>query len=147
MEDLVLALVRQHGQVGLKNTAQAIASDRPLRALWDAEITFAWGVIAMEFSALAVHYEQVRQEMKRNIEDLRNLQTEGVARHFQLRGIVSPIPPMQLTIIVAAIARQLLREKEFGVSLGHAEMVAMVEEYVDGLVSNEDSNQGGSVDH
>lgn len=133
INDLVLALVRQHGTLGLKNTARAIASDEPLRALWEIEITYKWSVVAMELSAFAIRHDAVRAEMMRYIEDLRSLQAEGIARHFQLRGIESPIPPMTLTIMIAGIARQLVREKEYNVSLGHKEMIEVVEEFLERL--------------
>src|SRR6476620_11709052 len=35
IDDLVLALVKTLGATGLKNSARAIASDNPLKALWD----------------------------------------------------------------------------------------------------------------
>lgn len=133
IDDLVLALVRQHGALGLKNTARAIASDEPLRALWEIETAYKWSTVAMELSAFAIRRDVVRAEMTRYIEDIRNLQAEGMKRHFQLRGIECPIPPMALTIMVAGIARQIGREKEFNVSLGHEEMVAVVEGFLTNL--------------
>ena len=54
IDDLVLELVRTHGALGLKNTARAIASDEPLRALWELEMSYKWGVVAMELGSLAV---------------------------------------------------------------------------------------------
>src|ERR1044072_6788245 len=47
IDDLVLALVRQHGALGPKNTARAIASDEPLRALWEIETAYQWSTVAM----------------------------------------------------------------------------------------------------
>ncbi|MEJ5979279.1 TetR/AcrR family transcriptional regulator [Novosphingobium sp. PS1R-30] len=133
IEDLVLALIRQHGSLGLKNTARAIASDEPLRALWEVETSFKWMSVAMELSNIAIRREDMRAEMMRYIEDMRNLQAEGIQRHFQLRGIECAVPPKALTIMVAGIARQIVREKEFDVSLGHDEMAAVVETFLDSL--------------
>lgn len=133
IEDLVLALIRQHGSLGLKNTARAIASDEPLRALWEVETSFKWMSVAMELSNIAIRREDMKAEMMRYIEDMRNLQAEGIQRHFQLRGIECAVPPMALTIMVAGIARQIVREKEFNVSLGHDEMAAVVETFLENL--------------
>lgn len=133
IEDLVLALIRQHGSLGLKNTARAIASDEPLRALWEVETSFKWMSVAMELSNIAIRREDMKAEMMRYIEDMRNLQAEGIQRHFQLRGIECAVPPMALTIMVAGIARQIVREKEFDVSLGHDEMAAVVETFLENL--------------
>lgn len=127
MEDLVMVLVRQHGAIGLKNTARAIASDAPLRALWEMEVGHKWGVVAMEFGAFATHHENVRAEMARSIDDIRSMQAEGIARHFELKGIEPPVPPIVLAMAIAGIARQMVREKEFKASQGHEEMAAVVE--------------------
>lgn len=135
MEDLVLALVRQHGEVGLKNAARAIASDEPLRALWDVEIGHKWSVIAMEIGALAYHHEKVRDEMARSINDMRSLQAEGITRHCEIKGIALPMPAVVLTIVLSSIARQLVREKEFNVSQGHEEMAAAVDSFLRSLAA------------
>lgn len=133
IDDLVLALVRQHGALGLKNTARAIASDEPLRALWEIEIAYKWSIVAMELGMFAARHEAVGAEMTRSIQDIRTLQAEGIKRYFQLRGIDCPISPMALTIMIAGIARQMVREKEFNVSLGHEEMTAVVEAFLEQL--------------
>lgn len=138
MEDLVLALIRQHGALGLKNTARAIASDEPLRALWEIEHSFKWSVVAMEFSTFASRHNTVREELARYIEDLRNLQAEGIAKHYELRGQPLPIPPMALSLMIAGIARQMVREKEFHVSLGHEEMIAVVDTFLASLTAPKD---------
>jgi len=131
VDDLVLELVRSHGTLGLKNTARAIASDEPIRALWDLEMSFKWGVVAMELGNLAVHNDSVRAEMMRYIEDMRRLQAEAIDRHFQLRGFDSPFPSVAITQIITAIARQISREKAFDVTLGHDQMIAVVEDLLD----------------
>src|SRR5207249_345285 len=133
IDDLVLELVRTLGALGLKNTARAIASDEPLRALWELEMSYKWGVVAMELGSLAVHRDVVRKEMMRYIEDIRSLQAEGIARHFQLRGFDSPFPALVITLMIAAIARQIVREKAYNVSLGHEEMIGVVEDLLSRL--------------
>ena len=133
IDDLVLELVRTHGALGLKNTARAIASDEPLRALWELEMGYKWSVVAMELSSLAVHRDVVRKEMMRYIEDIRGLQAEGIARHFQLRGVDSPFPPLAITLMIAAIARQIVREQAYNVSLGHQAMIGVVEDLLSRL--------------
>jgi AcrR family transcriptional regulator len=135
MEDLVTALVRTHGQAGLKNTARAIASDEPLRALWELEIAYKWGVAAMEFSTIASHSPAAQDELRRYIEEIRSVQAEALARHFELRGVECPFPPLAITVIIASIARQLVREKAFGVTLGHAEAAAVVEGFLASVAS------------
>lgn len=133
IDDLVLALVKMLGATGLKNSARAIASDNPLKALWDIEMGSKSSVAIMELGALAVHRDDIRAEMGRHIEQLRIVQAEAVARYLELRGIEPPVPPMSLTLVIAAIARQMVRERDFGVSLGHAELTAAVEAMLTGV--------------
>lgn len=130
MEDLVIALVRTHGQIGLKNTARAIASDEPLRALWELEVAYKWSTAAMEFSAFASHSATAQQELKRYIEEIRSVQAEALTRHFELRGVACPFPPLAITLIISSIARQLVREKAVGVTLGHEQVIAIVDEFL-----------------
>jgi TetR/AcrR family transcriptional regulator len=146
VDDLVLELVRTHGALGLKNTARAIASDEPIRALWDIEMSFKWGIVAMELGNLAVHNDAVRSEMMRYIEDMRSLQAEAIDRHFQLRGFESPFPPVAITQMITAIARQIWREKIFNVSLGHEEMIAVVEDLLNRLPKADRGERSLSAD-
>ena len=128
LDDVVLELVKTLGETGLKNSARAIASDNPLKAIWEIELGSRSNVAIMALGAIAVHREDIRQEMARHIEALRSVQAEAIARFFALRGIEPPASPMALTLIVAGIARQMVRERDFSVSLGHAEVTAAVEE-------------------
>jgi AcrR family transcriptional regulator len=132
IDDLVLALVKMLGATGLKNSARAIATDNPLKAIWDIELGSKLNVAVMELGTLAVHRADIRAEMGRYVEELRIIQGEAVARFLELRGIAAPVPPMALTMVISAIARQLVRERDFGVSLGHAEL----EEAVEALLTN-----------
>lgn len=141
MEELVLALVRQHGILGLKNTARAMASDEPLRAMWDIETAYKWSIVAMELSTFALHHDAVGAEMMRYIEDMRALQADGIARYFEAKGIECSIPPMAISIMIAAIARQIQREKEYNVALGHDDMFAVVEQFLAGLGSGAGKSQ------
>jgi AcrR family transcriptional regulator len=145
IDDLILELVRVHGDLGIKNSARAIASDEPLRALWELEMAFRWSVVAMELGALAAHREVVRAEMMRSIEQIRGLQAEAIERHFQLRGIESPFPPLAITMMISAIARQLAREKAFNVTLGHREMIAVVEDLLAQLPNRSQREHSGTA--
>jgi hypothetical protein len=84
----------------------------------------------MEFSALASHSPTAQDELKRYIEEIRSVQAEALARHFELRGVECPFPPLAITVIIASIARQLVRERAVGVTLGHEEATAVVDEFL-----------------
>lgn len=128
LDDLVLELVKMLAAAGLKNTARAIASGDPLKALWDLETGSTSSIAIMELGAIAVHRVDVRQEMARSMEAMRIVQTEAIANYLQMRGIETPFPPATLTLMIAGTARQIVRERAFGVSLGHDEVAAVVED-------------------
>lgn len=133
IDDLILGLVKMLATMGLKNTARAISSGDPLKALWDVEVGSPSSIAIMELAAIAVHREDVRQEMARSIEAMRTIQTEAIAEYLKMRGIQCPFPPATLTLIIAGTARQLVRERAFGVSLGHEELTVVVEKLLGNL--------------
>jgi TetR/AcrR family transcriptional regulator len=137
IDDLILTLVKTLATTGLKNTTRAITSGNPLKALWDVETGSGSSIAIMELGAIAVHREDVRQEMARSMEAMRTIQTEAIARYLEIRGIKCSFPPATLTLMIAGIARQMVRERAFGVSLGHAEMVAVAEDLIQSLTSAE----------
>lgn len=135
IDDLVLALVKMLGTTGLKNTARAITSGDPLKALWNVEIGSSSSVAIMELGALAVHREDVRLEMARSMEAMRTIQTEAITKYLEMREIECPFPPATLALMIAGISRQMVRERAFGVSLGHEEMTAAIEDLLAGLAN------------
>lgn len=128
MDDLVVAVVRAYGRKGVENASAALISDQPLRAFWEAEVGFDMNAAVMEFSAVASHREAVQDELKLQIEAIRRLQAEAIDRHFQLLGAEPPIATFAISVILSAVARQLVRERQFGVTLGHEETMQVVEE-------------------
>ena len=138
INDLIVELVRTLGDLGLRNTARAMASDEPLRALWEVEIGSKWGIAVVELAATATRRDLARSEMMRYVEQMRALQAEAIARHFELRGFESPLPPMVLVTAIIAIARQIVRERTYGVSIGHQATVAAVETFLAQLPNRSD---------
>lgn len=141
MDELIVELVRIQGKIGMRNTARAVASEDPLRALWELESGSNWGIAIMELAATAARRDLARSEMMRYIEEMRALQAEGVARYFALCGIEPPTAPVALTYALTAVARQIVRDKTYNVSAGHEEVIAAVEAFLTSL-----SQRGGADD-
>ncbi len=133
IDDLVLTMVKSLATKGLKNTARAITAGDPLKALWDVEIGSGSSIAIVELGTMAIHREDVRMEMARAMEAMRTIQAEAIARYLELRGIDCPVPPAALTLMIAGTARQMVRERAFGVSLGHAEMARAVDDLLAAL--------------
>src|SRR6516225_639477 len=71
MDDLFLALFRSRTDGGLERHAEALASDRPLRALWEVSRDPEGTALIMEFSALANHRKVIAAEIQRYGDRLR----------------------------------------------------------------------------
>lgn len=130
MEDLVIAVVRSHGETGLRNSARALASPEPLRVIWELEAAYKWTAAAIEFGAIGARSPAVQGEIRRYAEDIRRLQAEAVERHFAAQGVELPLPPMAIALVLTAVARHLNRERDFKVTLGHREMLAVVDAWL-----------------
>lgn len=141
MDELIVELVRIQGKLGMRNTARAVASDEPLRALWELESGSNWGIAIMELAAIAARRDLARAEMMHYVEDMRRLQAEGIARHFALRGYEPAISPAALTFAITAIARQIVRDKAYNVSVGHQEMIDAVDAFLASLPQRSDADE------
>jgi TetR/AcrR family transcriptional regulator len=130
MEDLTVALMQREGDEVLRGLARAAASDEPLRAFWQFELESRASTLIIKLVALAAHRERIGAEAVRYAQHGRGIQAEAIARHLELRGVVSPIPPAAITFLMSAVARNLLHEQALGMSLGHREVVQVVEEWL-----------------
>ena len=139
MNDLVVAVVRRGGDYAISRLARALASQNPIHAIWEQESDGRFAGLAVELLALSVHHENIKAEVVRFAEQARRLQAEAIAHHLELRGKKPPIPPLALTILVAAVGRLLMRERACGMSLGHREIDQVVQDWLGRL------NQGGDA--
>jgi AcrR family transcriptional regulator len=130
MDDLFLALLRRRAERGLVFAAEALESDRPLRALWTQSNDPRDVALNLEFMALANHRKVIRAEMGRFGDRLRQIQQESLARHFAQRGIEAQIPPGVVTLLMASIGLTLVLEATVGMTNAHAETEALVETYL-----------------
>lgn len=77
MDDLFLAMLQRRAEVGLERQAQALASDRPLRALREIVTDPAGAAMTTELVALCNHRKAIRAEIARVAEQFRAGQIAG----------------------------------------------------------------------
>jgi TetR/AcrR family transcriptional regulator len=131
MDDLLLAVFRRRAEEGLERQAQALASEQPLRALWQYSTDAAGTALTMEFVGLANHRKTIRAEIARYAERFRAGQLEampGLLERYEL----SPglCPPAVLTVLLTSVSRMVVMEQALGMSIGHAETLAFVERHL-----------------
>lgn len=134
MDDLYLELFRRGAERNLARQAEALASDRPLRALWEFSNEPAGTTLTVEFAALANHRKAIRSEVAEYAERFRKSQTDALSGLLLGYGVdPEEVPTVVLLFLMSAVARTLSMEEDLGLSIGHAETVALVEKWLDRL--------------
>jgi AcrR family transcriptional regulator len=132
MDDLFLALFRRGAEANLKRYAQALASDKPLRALWELSSEPVGTVLLSEFRALANHRKAIRAEIADYAERFRALQINALTALLPDVGITAEDAlPAVVAVITTGLAQILATEDVLGITAGHAETLAFVERYLD----------------
>ena len=133
-DDLLLAVSRIGEEESDRMIETALASEDPVRALWDFYTDTSRMELALEFMALANHRKALRQQMAEHCADMRRREAEVLARLIGERmGAMQGCAPAGLSLVLAGIGRALIMEGTLGVSEGHAEAKAFVEQWLDGL--------------
>jgi TetR/AcrR family transcriptional regulator len=135
MDDLFLALYRSRAELGLERHANAAASDQPLWAFWDLTRDSAGTRLTMEFIALANHRKEILAEITASAERFRADELKGMEVALS-RCDVDQVryPPLVCTFLMTAISQFLVIEHEIlGMTTGHSETVAFVEDLLTAL--------------
>ena len=129
MDDLFLAVFRRRAEQGLVDQAQALASPKPLWALWRFGTDPAASRLTMEIMGLANHRKALRAEIAYYAERFRAEQTKAMTAALQRYGVdVSEVPPVVWTVFATSVSSVMVMEQALGMSAGHAEML----EFCDG---------------
>lgn len=128
LDDLLLEVFQRGAEQNLERMQAALESEHPLRALWAHCTATPDNRFVIEFMAMALHHETIRTAIAAHAEQLRELQVEAISRHLKALGIEARLPPVLTSFLIASLSRSLLLESALGMSSGHAEMEALVEE-------------------
>ena len=128
MDDLFLALFRRGAEQNLQRLERALASPKPLRALWAITSDRAGTAFTTEFIALANHRKDIRTEIAAYAERFRRRQAEALAEI--LGDLDSDLPPMVVPVLMTSISQILVMEEMLGMTTGHPETRALVEQYL-----------------
>ena len=135
-DDLFVAVSRRGAEESDRMMEEALNSDDPLRALWKFFSDTSRTAISLEFMAMANHRESVRQHMAEHSEAMRKRQIEVLTRVLEEKySGPDGCPPAGLSVILAGIGRCLVMEGGLGVTEGHEEARALVEQWLGQLVT------------
>jgi TetR/AcrR family transcriptional regulator len=131
MDDLFLAVFRRRSEEGLKRQAEALASARPLWALWKFNTDPSAATITMEFIGLANHRKVIRAEIAHYAERFRRAQLEAMPRLMERYRLPPDAPPpAALIVLMTSVSRVVMLETALGLSTGHAETLEFIERHL-----------------
>ncbi len=126
-DDLLVALYRHASQKDLEQLHRALGSADPMMALWRYQTDTARTALGVEFLALANHRKAIKAEITRFAEHARSLQTQALSP-LPGAGITPACSPVCLSMLLTSVSRNLILENGVGISSGHAEARAYVEQ-------------------
>jgi AcrR family transcriptional regulator len=131
MDELFLAVFRHGAEANLRRQARALSSREPLRSLWKVNTDPRNVKLYMEFMVLSTTNADIRTELARYMELFREAEKRAFARAFSQRSPdTAAIPPAAASILLDGVARVIAIERGLGVSSGHDEMIALVDDYL-----------------
>src|SRR6476620_784507 len=131
MDDLFAAVLRDKSEHNLERQRQAIAEAQPLHALWLLNSATNAQLFA-EFLAMANHRKAIRSEIVAYAMRFRDVEEGVVTLALKARGIdLELFPPVVMSMIMGGLARMVLHEQGLGITRGHDQATAFIEQCLD----------------
>ncbi len=131
MDDLFVAVLRDKAETNLQRQRQAMAETEPLHALW--QLSGAQDAqLFTEFLAMANHRKAIRSEIVSYAMRFRDLEEGAMTLALKARGIdLESFPPVVMSMIMGSLARMVLHEQGLGITRGHDQAKAFIEQCLD----------------
>lgn len=132
MDELYLAVFREGARANLDKQQEALASAKPLSALWEEASEPRGARLLMEFMALANHRKAIRAEIALWAERWRDVQITALDEILREHGVDGGWrTPAVVSVLMACVGRMLVLEDALGISTGHEELRALISQAVD----------------
>jgi AcrR family transcriptional regulator len=131
MDDLFVAVLRHKAETSMQLQRQAMAEAEPLHALW--QLSGARDTqLFTEFLAMANHRKAIRSEIVSYAMRFRDLEEGAMTLALKARGVdLETFPPVVMSMIMGSLARMVLHEQGLGITRGHAQARAFIEQCLD----------------
>lgn len=136
LDDLFIAVLRQGTDRIVERLTEASMSAQPLRAVWAYASDRSGTALLMEYMALANHRKAIAPVIGEGGERVRQAQLAAISDAWERYGLGDTVPPAALLFVMSSLPRMIRLEEAFGTSIGHAETVAMVEQFLDRVEPN-----------
>jgi AcrR family transcriptional regulator len=128
MDDLFVAVLRDKAEAILDHQRQAMAESEPLHALWQLNSAHDTQLFT-EFLAMANHRTAIRSEIVSYAMRFRDIEEGAMILALTARGIdLELFPPVVMSMIMGSLARMVFHEQGLGISRGHDEARAFIEQ-------------------
>lgn len=132
MDELYLAVFREGAQANLDMQQEALASAKPLRALWEEASEPRGARLLMEFMALANHRKAIRSEIALWAERWRDVQITALTTILREHGAGDDWrTPAVVSVLMACVGRMLVLEDALEISTGHEELRTLISQTID----------------
>ena len=134
MDDLFIELFRRGADRSLERLQEALRSPQPLWAFWELSQDQSRSALTMEFTALANHRHSIRTEIAESSRRFRKVELDALGEALEGYGVdPQEWPATSVILMLSGISRFMLIEKAFGLDLGHADTVAIIERHIRAL--------------
>ena len=134
MDELFLEVFRRSAARSLDRQAEALASEQPLWAMWDLIRDQTNTALNVEFLALGNHRKAVMAEMKEFSVRFRRQQFERLSAILANYGVdTTQWPAEAVMLLMDGAARFMGEERSYGLNLGHAQTITVVERQISQL--------------
>ena len=131
MDDLFVAVLRDKAEANLERQREAIAAAEPLHALWQLSSAHDAQLFS-EFLAMANHRKAIRSEISSYAMRFRDLEEGAMTLALKARGVdLEAFPPVVMSMIMGGLARMVLHEEGLGITRGHDQARAFIEQCLD----------------
>jgi AcrR family transcriptional regulator len=131
MDDLFEAIFRRRAEQGLAAQQLALQSEQPLWNLWRFNTDPAGTRLTMEIMGLANHRKALRTEIAYYAERFREQEVKAFTAALERNGFAQEdVPPVVWAVFATSISRVLIMEQELGMSCGHDETLAFVDNWL-----------------
>lgn len=132
-EDLLIAFYRYIGEKHQLNIEAALASDRPIHALWDINTGRDSGRLMAEMIGLGHRHESVRAELATHVEKFRVMQALAFDKALHAHPATADCTPDAAIFILTAVTTALVMDRSIGITAGHEDSIAFVKACIDRL--------------
>ncbi len=132
IDEMILVAFKRSMSRLMEKLEEAKTSDRPVHEIWSNFNNAFDARLVFEYTALANHNENIRNEITKFVEKSRKLQISIISKAYLDKNIdpKDAIPPEAVAFLISAITLSLTREEGTGITLSHKAIKDLVARFL-----------------